>query len=151
MPTGRRACQATGRLLFYLTIMDATAQDLEANSTATLSLFEGQLAGACTGVDPEDPTCAKISITGRLEPVPEAGLEEAQQLLFARHPQMADWPAGHAFRIYELHMATARLLDWYGGAHDISPADYFAADLAPGSAALSRGGLASRAGLAADS
>lgn len=139
-------CRSTGRLLFYLTIMDATAQDLERNCSASLALLEGQLAGACRGVDPEDPTCAKLSITGRLELVPEAGIEEARQLLFARHPQMADWPAGHSFRIYELHMATARLLDWYGGPHDITPAEYFAADPArPGVADLAGGGATSDA------
>jgi hypothetical protein len=31
---------------------------------------------------------------------------------------------------YELHITTARLLDWYGGPHDITAADYFAAELA---------------------
>ncbi|PSC73110.1 CREG1 [Micractinium conductrix] len=121
--------QPTGRLLFYLTSMDATAQDLQANSSASLALSEGQLAGACTGVDPEDPTCAKLSISGRLEPVPEEGQQEAQALLFPRHPHMRDWPSGHAFRVYELHISTLRLLDWYGGPHDLSPEQYFAADL----------------------
>jgi hypothetical protein len=57
-------CRPTGRLLFYLTSMDATAQDLQHNSTASLTLCEAQLAGACQGIDPEDPTCAKLSITG---------------------------------------------------------------------------------------
>ena len=30
---------------------------------------------------------------------------------------------------YELHIQQLRLLDWYGGAHAISPEDYFAVDL----------------------
>lgn len=34
-------------------------------------------------------------------------------------------PSHHS---YELRITTARLLDWYGGAHDISPSDYFAAE-----------------------
>lgn len=44
---------STGRLLFYLTIMDAAAQDLETDSRATLTICEAQLAGACRGTDPE--------------------------------------------------------------------------------------------------
>lgn len=119
---------STGRLLFYLTLMDATAQDLEKNPMATLTVCEAQLPGACRGVDPEDPTCAKLSITGNLAPVPEDGIEEAKKMLFARHPDMAGWPAGHAFKIYELKPTTLRLLDYYGGPHDISPEDYFRAN-----------------------
>jgi hypothetical protein len=92
-------CQPSGRLLFYLTAMDATAQDLSANSSASLTLCEAQLAGACQDVDPEDPTCAKLTLSGQLEPVPADDQEEAAALLFARHPQMRDWPAGHAFRM----------------------------------------------------
>ncbi|EFN53152.1 hypothetical protein CHLNCDRAFT_136925 [Chlorella variabilis] len=122
-------CQPTGRLLFYLTTMDATAQDLAYNSNASLTICEAQLEGSCSGVDPEDPTCAKLSLSGSLERVPAGQVEEAERLLFSRHPDMRGWPAGHAFHIYELHIATARLLDWFGGAHDISAPEYFAAEL----------------------
>ncbi|KAL4859048.1 hypothetical protein ACK3TF_000832 [Chlorella vulgaris] len=124
------SCESTGRLLFYLTAMDATAQDLALSSNASLTVCEAQLPGACAGIDPEDPTCAKLSISGNLQPLPEEQLEEAERLLFTRHPAMRNRPAGHAFQIYELHIATARLLDWYGGPHDITAADYFAAELA---------------------
>ena len=125
-PPGR----STGRLIFYLTCMDATAQDLAANSNATLTICEAQAAGGCPGrVDPQDPTCGKLSITGTMQAVPEEGLEEAQALLFARHPAMRDWPAGHGFQVYELLPTALRLLDAYGGAKDIAPQDYFDADL----------------------
>lgn len=121
--------KSTGRLLFYLTKLDATAHDLEANSKATLSVAEAQLPHACRGVDPEDPTCAKVSITGAVEPVRGKALPEALRLLFARHPAMKAWPADHGFQLYEMHIEAVRLLDFYGGAKDISPKDYFAADL----------------------
>ena len=136
------------------------AQDLARNSTASLTLHEAQLAGACRGIDPEDPTCAKLTLTGvramhcggpwwavqcgvlqareggrlaaagscvtaaciegtvhlalhtltqavacppvcagSLEPVPPEQLEEAEALLFPRHPDMRDWPEGHSFRV----------------------------------------------------
>lgn len=92
-------CQPTGRLLFYLTTMDATAQDLAYNSNASLTICEAQLEGSCSGVDPEDPTCAKLSLSGSLERVPAGQVEEAERLLFSRHPDMRGWPAGHAFHM----------------------------------------------------
>lgn len=122
---------STGRLLFYLTTMDATAADVAVHPNATLTICEAQLPGGCGDMDPEDPTCAKLSITGELAPV-RGGADaedEARAMLFARHPQMADWPKGHEFQVYELTPATLRLLDFYGGPHDISPTDYFAAEL----------------------
>ena len=36
---------------------------------------------------------------------------------------------GHDFRVYELRMETARLLDFYGGAATVEPQEYFAARL----------------------
>jgi Pyridoxamine 5'-phosphate oxidase len=48
---------STGRLLFYLTKMDATACDLAQDSSATLALSESQLPGACNGTDPEVGLC----------------------------------------------------------------------------------------------
>ena len=45
----------------------------------------------------QDPTCAKVSITGRMLPVPAAELPLAEQMLFSRHPVMRTWPADHGF------------------------------------------------------
>lgn len=143
---------STGRLLFYLTALDATAQDLEVlqsdaackreckcrtpglinaallaqvDSRATLTVGEIQVEGSCGVMDPEvsrlllfhdmmvvlkveaswlcmqDPTCAKVSISGRMGVVPAEGLEEAEDMLFQRHPQMRDWPVSFsgAFRM----------------------------------------------------
>ena len=47
----------------------------------------------------QDPTCAKLSISGEMRKVPSEQLEEAQELLFSRHPAMKDWPAGHNFEM----------------------------------------------------
>lgn len=54
---------------------------------------------ACSLHGMQDPTCAKLSISGRMRRVPKRGLEEAERLLFARHPAMRDWPAGHQFSV----------------------------------------------------
>lgn len=61
--------------------------------------------------------------------MPEEGVDEAGELLFSRHPQMQGWPKGHNFSIYELQIEAIRLLDFYGGAAEISSKDYFAAEL----------------------
>ena len=77
----------------------------------------------------QDPTCAKVSISGTMAEVPEEGFNEARELLFSRHPQMRGWPKGHNFRIYELQTDAIRLLDFYGGAADISSKEYMSAQL----------------------
>lgn len=57
-------CRPTGRLIFYLSPMDATMQDLEKCSNASLTVHEAQLPGACRRVDPESPLCAKLTVSG---------------------------------------------------------------------------------------
>ncbi len=122
------ARNSTGRLLFYLTPLDSVAADAAADPAAALALCEAALPGGCGGADPQDPTCAKVSITGALAPVPAgAAAEEASALLFARHPAMRDWPSGHGFRPWELRVETVRVLDWYGGAADVASEEYWAA------------------------
>lgn len=74
---------STGRLLFYLTTLDATAYDAQANASAMLTVSEAQLPGSCRGLDAEDPPCAKISILGELHRVP-ASEEGAARVRFLR-------------------------------------------------------------------
>jgi hypothetical protein len=59
-----RRCHPTGRLLFYLTALDATAQDLSANPNASLTVCEAQMRHSCSKVDPQNPTCAKLTVSG---------------------------------------------------------------------------------------
>ncbi len=60
--------------------------------------------------------CAlQVSLVGVTLPVPEAEADVALAALFARHPAMADWPAGHRFAPFELHVKEAHLLDWWVG------------------------------------
>ncbi|KAL6766338.1 hypothetical protein ACKKBG_A35625 [Auxenochlorella protothecoides x Auxenochlorella symbiontica] len=120
---------STGRLLFYLTTLDATAYDAQANASAMLTVSEAQLPGSCRGLDAEDPPCAKISILGELHRVPASEEGAARDLLFPRHPAMQDWPAGHEFHMYELFIQQIQLLAWYGGPRQITPQDYFGVQL----------------------
>ncbi len=45
--------RSTGRLLFYLTLLDAAAYDLQRNEIGTLSVAEAQIFGSCGVTDPE--------------------------------------------------------------------------------------------------
>lgn len=74
---------------------------------------------------PQDPTCAKVSLTGKLLRVPAEHIPAAARAMFSRHPAMRGWPASHRFALYELHVEAVRLLDSFGGAKDISPGDYY--------------------------
>lgn len=90
------------------------------HKNVTLSLAEIQIPESCQGTDPEvaanaltagdastlellvytqDPTCAKVSLSGVMSPVPEDRLEEAERMLFSRHPAMKSWPVGHHFTL----------------------------------------------------
>ena len=77
----------------------------------------------------QDPTCAKVSISGRMGLLSGEGLSAASELLFSRHPDMRGWPKDHNFGVYELAVDHIRLLDFYGGAAEISRQEYFAAKL----------------------
>ena len=47
--------------------------------------------------EPQDPTCARLAIFGRMLPIEAADKDMAQELLFAQHPAMKTWPADHGF------------------------------------------------------
>lgn len=54
----------------------------------------------CAGRDPEDPTCAKLTVHGKMKLVKrESDKQLAQRYLFARHPEMAGWPLDHKFQL----------------------------------------------------
>ncbi len=47
-------------------------------------------------LDPEDPRCAHVILTGSVSRVSANSTEEAfaRKALFTRHPAMEDWPKG---------------------------------------------------------
>eukprot|EP00878_Enallax_costatus_P042483 GHUV01049861.1.p1 GENE.GHUV01049861.1~~GHUV01049861.1.p1 ORF type:complete len:159 (-),score=48.00 GHUV01049861.1:249-725(-) len=122
----------SGRLFFYLTPMDETTQHLQdVNARCSLSISEAQLgAKTCKQTDAEDPTCARISVIGTMQKVPEGPqTDKAAQAMFSRHPAMKGWPEDHGFVFYELNIDEIHMLSWYGGMAVISREDYFGADL----------------------
>lgn len=52
---------------FYLTALDPTAKDAMKDERASLTVSEYPL-GTCGKIDPENPTCAKLTLTGKVGP-----------------------------------------------------------------------------------
>lgn len=126
---------------FYASDLDASIIDAQtadgASPRVTFALSEasyedgslrackiGQLLG-----DPENPPCARLVFSGDLATV-EAGSDEeaaAKAALFARHPSFANYPDDHSFFVAKIELDGIWLIDFFGGAADIAPADYYAA------------------------
>lgn len=51
---------------FYLTTLDPTAKNAMEDNRASLTVSEYPV-GTCGKIDPENPTCAKITLTGKVE------------------------------------------------------------------------------------
>ncbi|KAL0916594.1 hypothetical protein M5K25_014121 [Dendrobium thyrsiflorum] len=110
---------------FYLTELDPTARDALQDARSSLTLSEYPL-GTCGRRDPENPSCAKLTLTGKLKLVDNSSAETefAKNALFAKHPEMQDWPSGHNFKIFRLDIENIFLIDWFGGPKPITPAQY---------------------------
>lgn len=50
---------------FYLTALDPTARDALKDPRASLTVSE-HTVGTCGKIDPENPTCAKLTLTGKV-------------------------------------------------------------------------------------
>ena len=130
---------SNGTLYFYATDMDASMIDIESgHSDVSFALSEASLSAsnstkpvkACTiGTplgDPENPPCARLVFTGQFSKVTAGSTEEAsaRKALFAKHPSFANYPPGHDFFVGKMELTGIWLIDFYGGASIISPADY---------------------------
>ncbi|XP_039131089.1 protein CREG1-like isoform X1 [Dioscorea cayenensis subsp. rotundata] len=111
---------------FYLTALDPTARDALKNMSSSLTLSEVPL-GSCGKIDPENPTCAKLTLNGKLKLVdvktPEGKF--ALSALFAKHAEMKNWPKEHNFQIFKLDIEHIFLIDWFGGPKPLTPYQYF--------------------------
>ncbi|KAG1327029.1 protein CREG1 [Cocos nucifera] len=110
---------------FYLTTLDPTARDALKDERSSFTLSEFPL-GTCGETDPENPTCAKLTLTGKLKLVDSQSTEAefAQLALFSKHAEMKDWPEDHHFQIFKLDIEDIFLIDWFGGRKPLSPAQY---------------------------
>merc|ERR1711924_189980 len=97
---------STGNLYWYMSPMDASAQDIAVNSKVSWALSEQMLGGLCTreNVDAEDPRCTRCVFIGGMRSVTTAELE------------MESWPSDHNFAVYTMDIENIWLIDMFGGA-----------------------------------
>ena len=64
-------------------------------ASLTMSLAQGAYCDR-KNLDPEDPRCAHVILTGTVVKVEEGSKEDefARKALFTRHPDMPGWPKG---------------------------------------------------------
>jgi len=121
---------SSGTPYFYLSAWELSSHDLMKNNRAsiTMSLAQGQYCKV-NDIDPEDPTCAHVIMTGRIQFLkpnkhPEE-VEFARNALFTRHPAMEGWPKGHEWSFAKLAIEDIMLLDFYGGVKHVNVKDYY--------------------------
>ena len=133
---------STGRLFFYVMTGDPKtegASSIGASDTSFLAAltfseaimdpadYSASQCGARKAVDPEDPRCAKITLTGMMQPSAGGDVDIGKAALFARHPQMKDWPTDHGFKVFEMNITDIWMIANYGGGSTVPVSDYFAA------------------------
>lgn len=118
--------QGSGIPYFYLTLLDPTPRDVLKDSRCSFTISEAPL-GTCGDTDPENPTCSKLTLTGKMKQInrndPEADF--AAQALYSKHSEMTDWPKDHNFQYFKLVIEGIFLIDWFGGPKPLSVAEYF--------------------------
>lgn len=89
--------------------------------------FSAQAIGYCTSidVDPEDPLCTRLTLSGTLRNYTANVTPALKQHLFAVHPEFATWPAGHEWQVWYLDITQGWLIDVFGGAASIDPEAYW--------------------------
>jgi len=121
---------SSGIPYFYLTDMELSMKDLAKNNRAsiTMSLAQGDFCKD-NQLDPENPMCAHIILTGKVVKLEENSDEQkfAKEGLFTRHAEMAYWPAGHGWTFRKLEIENIMLLDYYGGVQTVNIDDYLKA------------------------
>ncbi|KAL6143347.1 PREDICTED: protein CREG1 [Fragaria vesca subsp. vesca] len=122
--------KGSGIPYFYLTTLDPTARNAGKDQRASLTISEHPI-GTCGKVDPENPTCAKITLTGKLRYANGSPKEKeiAKKALFSKHPEMKYWPKGHNFQFFKLDIENIFLIDWFGGPKPLTVDQYLQAKL----------------------
>lgn len=125
---------STGILYFYDSEMDTSMEDIAADNRVALSLSAASLnhCPPTKHTDPENPTCARVVLSGRFVKVEDENERQmAQASLFARHPIMPRWPEEHGWGVYKINLEEVWLIDIYGGAKSVDINEYLAVDWQP--------------------
>ncbi|KAG6619144.1 hypothetical protein I3842_Q107400 [Carya illinoinensis] len=110
---------------FYLTTLDPTARNAMEDERASLTISEYPI-GTCGNKDPENPSCAKITLIGKLKVVDKKSKEAefAKSALFSKHAEMKGWPIDHDFQFFKLEIESIFLIDWFGGPKPLTVEQY---------------------------
>jgi len=127
---GATSATSSGVPYFYLSVLEMSVHDLQHDNRASMSvsLAQGQYCAA-NHLDPEDPRCAHVIFTGRMQKLKPGSDEEAfaKKALFKRHPEMPGWPKDHGWFLAKMNMSSIIVLDFFGGAKTVALKDYFKA------------------------
>ncbi|NXN51837.1 CREG2 protein, partial [Rynchops niger] len=104
---------STGIPFFYVTPKDNTVADLLKNPVASLTLPEAD-GNFCRKnvIDPEDPRCARLTLTGQMVTVPPEEVEFAKQAMFSRHPVVRKWPRSYEWFFMKMNIEHIWLQSW---------------------------------------
>lgn len=123
--------RSTGLIYFYITDLDFTAKDLNADDRISLLFTEEQgLSCSARGEDAMEPTCARIIITGKRRILEENTREWlfARIAMTSRHPSVLNWEKEHKFYLCKVEIDQVIVLDFYGGANYVTAEDYYRAN-----------------------
>lgn len=115
---------------FYLTTLDPTASNALKDPRSSFTISEYAI-GTCGKTDPENPSCAKITLVGKLKLLNGDPKETsfAQTALFTKHPEMKGWPKGHNFQIFKLDIEEIFMINWFGGPKPLTVDQYLQAKM----------------------
>lgn len=132
MADSEKEAKSTGVIYFFLVMLDFTAQDLSKKNQMTV-LFSLDQSLYCTqkNIDPMEPTCARIMISGEALRVPKdtPEFDFAAKAMTSHHPASAHWIDAHDFFLCKMNISQIVVLDWYGGPHFVTPEDYYKTSL----------------------
>uniref|UniRef100_A0A1B6MDK3 CREG-like beta-barrel domain-containing protein n=1 Tax=Graphocephala atropunctata TaxID=36148 RepID=A0A1B6MDK3_9HEMI len=121
---------SSGVPYLYMTPNDPEFLDLlkDPRASLTMSLAQSSYCRAKL-LDPEDPRCAQVTLTGRFVVLKNTTAEwrTAERAVFSRHPAMKHWPKNHDWVFCKLQIVRIMLVDWFGGNKYPSVDDYFKA------------------------
>jgi len=123
-----------GVIFAYLPKDGMIYHDLMNDSRASLTFSEIAIANGtapgCNGATAESPPCVRLTITGRITPVPDDLQEKALKHLFKRHPSMTTWSNVTEFVPFWLNpddIDEFFLIPFYGGSVHFTTEKWLAA------------------------